>query len=71
MEAFDIKNINIYLNNSKLLNEKIKIQKLQIRKEVNEHNSLYTDFLFRKENNGKNKAFKKSENMEIRITASE
>ena len=71
MEAFDIKNINIYLNNSKLLNEKIKIHKLQIRKEVNGHNSLYTDFLFRKEDNGKYKAFNKSENLEIRITASE
>ena len=71
MEAFDIKNINIYLNDSKLLNEKIKIQKMQIRKQVNEHNSLYTDFLFRKEDKDKYKAFNKSENLEIRVTVSE
>jgi hypothetical protein len=71
MEAFDIKNINIYLNDSKLLNEKIKIKKMQIRKQVNEHNSLYTDFLFRKEDKDKYKAFNKSEKLEIRVTVSE
>ena len=71
MEAFDIKHINIYLNDFKLLKERIKINRIQVRKEVNEHNSLYIDFIFRKEDKDKYKAFNKSENLEIRITVSE